>query len=151
MLVEAFEKRVKQEPHKLALRVQDTALTYDFLNRYANRLARTIMDIPRLKELPGQHHMALLTGHDEYICFGIMGILKAGHVYIPCDPTYPLERLQYMLSHAGVQVIVTNEKNIENLISIFLCTFFHVRFKLFCFFIHIKNSHYFLIFITIKY
>ena len=39
---------------------------------------------------------------------GLLGILKAGGVYVPLDPSYPRERLEYMLADAGARVLLTS-------------------------------------------
>ena len=40
----------------------------------------------------------------------MLGTLKAGGAYVPLDPTYPLERLQYMMAHAGVRMLLTEQR-----------------------------------------
>ena len=40
---------------------------------------------------------------------GLLGVLKAGGAYLPLDPSYPRERLTWMLEDAGVQVVLTEE------------------------------------------
>jgi amino acid adenylation domain-containing protein len=44
---------------------------------------------------------------------GIMGTLKAGKIYVPLDPGYPVERLKYMLEDSDARLIVTNSENYE--------------------------------------
>src|SRR5579859_318747 len=41
---------------------------------------------------------------------GIIAILKAGGVYVPLDPRYPEDRLQYMMQDAGVSLVLTTEE-----------------------------------------
>ena len=48
---------------------------------------------------------------------GMLGILKAGGTYVPLDPSYPSERLDFMLKDAQVSVLLTHEqwlKRLEN-------------------------------------
>ncbi len=54
---------------------------------------------------------ALLFGHDMDMIIGIMGVLKAGKIYVPLDPAYPGERLKYMLEDSGAQMIVTSNRD----------------------------------------
>ncbi|MHC5828800.1 MAG: AMP-binding protein, partial [Nostoc sp.] len=46
---------------------------------------------------------------------GLLGILKAGAVYVPLDPNYPQERLSYMLADSGIEVLLTQESLLESL------------------------------------
>ena len=46
---------------------------------------------------------------------GLLGILKAGGVYVPLDPTYPKERLAFMLEDAQVPVLLTQERLVAGL------------------------------------
>ncbi|UCH97791.1 MAG: amino acid adenylation domain-containing protein, partial [Candidatus Aminicenantes bacterium] len=54
---------------------------------------------------------ALLFGHDTHMIAGIMGTLKANKAYVPLDPSYPLQRLQFMLEDSGARVILTDNRN----------------------------------------
>ncbi len=41
---------------------------------------------------------------------GLLGIMKAGGVYVPVDPAYPAERVSFMLENSQAQVVVTQER-----------------------------------------
>ncbi|ELK40327.1 tyrocidine synthetase II, partial [Brevibacillus agri BAB-2500] len=44
---------------------------------------------------------------------GIIGVLKAGGAFVPIDPELPAERIAYMLTHSGVQLVVTQDHLLE--------------------------------------
>ena len=103
-----FETQVRDHPDKVAVTVGDQVLTYDALNEYANRTAREVLKTGS----PGQI-IALLFGQTIRMVVGLMGVLKAGKTYVPLDPTYPLDRLEYMLEDTQAQIIVTDTANRE--------------------------------------
>jgi len=45
---------------------------------------------------------------------GLLGVLKSGAAYVPLDPKYPRERLEFMLRDAQVSVLLTQEKLVED-------------------------------------
>jgi amino acid adenylation domain-containing protein len=107
-IVDRFEQQVRAVPHRIALKSKQNALTYEELNQFANRLAWTIRD----QSNPGEP-IGLLLEHDTPILVAIMGVLKAGGIYVPLEPAYPKERLVYMLSDSKARLIITNSKNIN--------------------------------------
>lgn len=104
---ERFEKIARRYPDRLALKMGERSLTYDELNRYANRIARTILD----KRGPGSEPIAFLFEHGIDIIAALYGVLKAGKFYIALDPTFPVERLRYFLEDSQARLLVTNERN----------------------------------------
>jgi amino acid adenylation domain-containing protein len=108
MLVKTFEEQVEKRPDKIAVKSGDSAFTYRFLNGYSSRLAYLILETCKAPT-----SVALLFGHEESMIVGIIGVLKSGMVYIPFDPTYPEERLTYMLKDSNAGLIVTNENNVD--------------------------------------
>ena len=98
-----FEDQAERTPDAVAVVFQDQQLTYRQLNRWANALA---------------HHLSALgAGPDVLvgICIepslemmlGLLGILKAGSAYVPLDPSYPRDRLAFMLEDSQVSIVLT--------------------------------------------
>src|SRR5690606_18320950 len=96
-----FEAAAARFPDATAVSLGGESLTYAELNARANRLAR------RLREERGvrrQEIVALLAEPSLDMLVGIWGILKAGAAYLPIDPTYPEERIRFMLQDSGCRV-----------------------------------------------
>jgi amino acid adenylation domain-containing protein/thioester reductase-like protein len=101
-LHELFEAQVERTPHATAVIFEDQRLTYRELNRRANQLAR--------------HLQALGVGPDVTVgvcmerslemVIGLYAILKAGGAYLPLEPSYPRDRLIFMLEDAQVPVVL---------------------------------------------
>jgi amino acid adenylation domain-containing protein len=79
-------------------------LTYDGLNRKANRIAQTILATRGQKPEP----IGLLFDHSCDFVAAIFGILKAGKFYVPLDPLEPTSRVQSMLEDSQASVVLTN-------------------------------------------
>jgi amino acid adenylation domain-containing protein len=103
MLVKRFETQVQMMPGKVAVKSAGNHVTYDELNRRANRLAHLV----REKHGPAAP-VGLLFDHGVSMITAILGMLKAGLVYVPLSPAYPPNRLAYMLSHSGASLVLTD-------------------------------------------
>ena len=102
-----FEDMVRKYPDRLAVKTSNHALTYDALNKAANRVARAIL--AHCGE--GQEQVALLLEHDAPVIAAMIGVLKAGKAYVPLDPSYPRKRLAYMLEDSEARLLLTNQIN----------------------------------------
>src|SRR5258708_556282 len=87
---ERFEKIVRTYPSGLAVKMGDEPLTYDELNRYANRIAHAILD----RRGPGSEPIGLFFEKSIDLIAAIFVVLKAGKVYVVLDTSLPVERLQ---------------------------------------------------------
>ncbi len=97
-----FEKQAALHPEAVAVRFDDCSLSYQELNRRANRLARRLRAIG-----VGQGHLVgLFSERCPELVVGIVGILKAGAAYVPLDPAYPMERLAFMAEDAELTAVV---------------------------------------------
>ncbi|HEX7181707.1 MAG TPA: amino acid adenylation domain-containing protein, partial [Thermoanaerobaculia bacterium] len=92
-LARLFEAQVRQTPEAVAVVFEETTLSYDELNRRANRLARRLRKLGVGPEVP----VAIAAERSLELVVGLLGILKAGGAYVPLDPSYPEKRLALML------------------------------------------------------
>ncbi|MGH9350162.1 MAG: amino acid adenylation domain-containing protein [Vicinamibacterales bacterium] len=104
-LDELFEAQAHATPTAVAVEAADGASwTYAALNARANQLARIL----RRGGVGPDDRVAICVPRSIDLIAGLLGVLKAGAAYVPLDPSYPAERLQYMASDAGVRSIVTH-------------------------------------------
>ena len=91
-ITDRFEDQVRRFPQNLAVKLGEEELTYHELNVRANRIAHSVLD--RLDER--QQGVGLLLGHDTSSIIALLGVLKAGKMYVPLEPSHPrsLFRLQ---------------------------------------------------------
>jgi non-ribosomal peptide synthetase component F len=105
---ERFEKIVQKYPDRLAVKTQDHALTYDQLNKAANRVARAILNRRNERE----KLVALLFEPGSQVVVAMLGALKAGTIYVPLDPSFPRTRIIRILKDSDAKLIVTNSQNL---------------------------------------
>ncbi|NEO88371.1 MAG: amino acid adenylation domain-containing protein [Spirulina sp. SIO3F2] len=98
-----FEAQVSRSPSAVAIQFGEDFLTYQQLNCKANQLARHLQELGVSQNVP----VGLCIERSLDTIVAILGILKAGGAYLPLDPSYPAERLAFMLQNAQVPVLVT--------------------------------------------
>jgi amino acid adenylation domain-containing protein len=106
---ELFEEQVKRSPGRVALVCGEERLTYEELNRRANRLAHRLQK----EGVEGDVLVGLCMDRSLEMVVGIVGILKAGGAYLPLDPRYPQERLRFMVADARPKVIVAQKETLS--------------------------------------
>jgi amino acid adenylation domain-containing protein len=102
-LHQLFERQVERTPDAAAVVFQDRRLTFDELNRRANRLAHYL----RARGVGPEVPVGLCVERSPEMLVGVLGILKAGGAYLPLDPRNPHERLNQVLKDAGASVVLT--------------------------------------------
>ena len=98
-----FEAQARRTPDAMAVRFQDTALSYRELDERASRLAGAL----RAGGLQPGSKVALCLARGAELLVGLLAVLKSGCAYIPLDPAYPAQRLQYVLGDARVALLLT--------------------------------------------
>ncbi|AKT38862.1 hybrid non-ribosomal peptide synthetase/type I polyketide synthase [Chondromyces crocatus] len=106
-----WEKLAEREPSAIAVEDEAKRLTRAEVNARANRLARRLRTMGVGPEV--SVGLSLQRGVDLVV--GLLGVLKAGGMYVPLDPGYPRERLSYMLEDAAVKLLLTDEASLEQL------------------------------------
>lgn len=97
-----FEAQVERSPDAMAVVAEGGALTYRELNRRANRLAHHL----RQHGAAANQAIGICVDRSVEMVVGLLAILKSGSGYVPLDPTYPKDRLGYMLSEAKPRMIL---------------------------------------------
>jgi amino acid adenylation domain-containing protein len=106
-----FEEQVGRSPTAAAVIDGDIEITYEELNRRANVLAHHL----RRMGVGPEVRVGLCLERSPELFVAFLAILKAGGVYVPLDPTYPRERLKFMLADTRVPVLVTRAGLAEGL------------------------------------
>ena len=96
-------------PDAPALTASHEAVTYGELDERANQLAHHLIALGVRPESP-DNLVALCLDHSVTAVVCALGIFKAGGAYLPLDPSYPSERLAFMLSDAQPRVLITREE-----------------------------------------
>ncbi len=106
-----FAAQAELQGDAIALAWQGGSLTYRELDRRANRLAHRLR---ALNVRPGDL-VAIAAERSPETAVGLLGILKAGGAFVPLDPSYPTERLEFMLDDARPPVLLTQSHLLERL------------------------------------
>ena len=101
-----FEEQVARQPHAIALSCDGEQVTYDELNRRANQLAHYLRDLGVGPDVL----VGLLMERSIEWATGLLAILKAGGAHVNLDPTYPKDRLCYMMEDARSSILLTQQR-----------------------------------------
>src|SRR5215216_4538656 len=101
-----FEAQVEAKPDAVAVVFEDERLSYGELNARASKLAHHLRDLGAgTGDVVG-----IFMARSLEMIVGILGTLKAGAACLPLDPSYPRERLAFMLKDAGGPIVLTQQR-----------------------------------------
>ena len=110
-ITQLFEEQAAKSPSGVALRQDGDELSFGELNRRANRIARWLQ---QQGACPGSLvGVAMERSLDTVVA--LLAILKAGAAYVPLDPAYPRDRLQFMLSDSATGLVFTRQAHKDQL------------------------------------
>lgn len=104
-----FEAQAEQVPDKTALVACDKTLTYQELNEDANCIAHSLIEMG----IGVGDVVAFALPRRSYLIATMFGILKTGAAYMPVDPSYPKDRIDYMLQESHARLLVTEESILD--------------------------------------
>ncbi|MFZ0751733.1 MAG: amino acid adenylation domain-containing protein, partial [Pyrinomonadaceae bacterium] len=108
---EIFEAQAERFPNHVAAIFEDQQLTYRELNARANQLARHLHNLGVGPDVC----VGICVERSLLMLIGLLGIMKAGGAYLPLDPSYPLERLSFMLEDAQTPILLSESQILEAL------------------------------------
>jgi len=109
---ELFEEQVLKTPDDIAVVFKDKSLTYKELNEKANSLAFYLRET---KKINRNDFVGIMVNRSLEMIISILAVLKAGGAYIPIDPEYPQDRIEYMLDNSNAKLLLTLEELKDNI------------------------------------
>jgi len=105
-IVDLFEQQVARTPNNIAVVFEDKEMTYQELNERSNQVAHYLKDNYDIQsgDLVGIH-----LDRSEWMIVSILGVLKSGGAYVPIDPEFPQERIDYIISDSGCNIVINND------------------------------------------
>ena len=103
---ELFEAQAAASPDAVAVEHDGAQLTYGELNARANRLARHL----RILGVRPEMRVGVCVERSLELVVALLGVLKAGGAYLPLDPSYPLERLAYLVGDSAPALVLTRDR-----------------------------------------
>jgi surfactin family lipopeptide synthetase A len=104
-LHQLLERQVERTPDSVAVEFEAQTLTYRQLNSRANQLAHFL----RKQGAGPDVLVGVSLDRSLDMVVALLGVLKAGAAYVPLDPTYPADRLAFMVEDSGLKVLLTQE------------------------------------------
>ena len=105
---EQFEAQAALTPQATALSGRGWSVSYQELNERANRLAHHLRSLG----VGPETLVGLLLPRSRDAVIGILAILKSGGAYLPLEPAYPVERLNFLLEDSGARVVISQESQV---------------------------------------
>ena len=101
-----FDELVQKAPDHTAVVFKDKKYTYKELDEISDRLGKYIAS----QEIGKEDVVSILIPRCEYMAIAPMGVIKAGAAYQPLDPTYPKDRLMYMLGDSAAKLLIADRE-----------------------------------------
>jgi acyl-CoA synthetase (AMP-forming)/AMP-acid ligase II/aryl carrier-like protein len=105
-----FKKKAKEVPDNIAVSFEEESITYRELNEKSNKLANYLIKHDILRN----EYVGAIASRKIETIINILGILKAGGAYIPMEPSYPEERIEYIVKNSNAKIVL-DERSYKDL------------------------------------
>ena len=111
ILHKRFEKQAVEKADDMALVAGDSTLTYRQLNEKSNRIANALIK----RGVKPKSNVLIMLNRESNLIASILGVLKAGCAFVPIDPAYPRERINYIYENSQADYIISGETSQNSL------------------------------------
>jgi amino acid adenylation domain-containing protein len=111
--IELFSAQVKRTPQATAVRFKDETLTYQALDQQANNLAHYLQK----QGVGPEIQVGICLDRSLDMLVSLLGVMKAGGIFVPLDPAYPRERLAFVLQDTQMPILIT-QSNVASRLSL---------------------------------
>ncbi len=105
-VVDRFRANAAEHPDHIAVVCKDQSITYGEMDRVTDHIARYIHD----KGIGKDEYVAVLVPRSIHMAVMAEGVIKSGAAYQPLDPTYPEERLLFMMQDSEVKLLIADRE-----------------------------------------
>ncbi len=113
-ILDDFLEVVKKHPNEVAVVFKDKKFTYKEVDEISTRIANELIKLGAKKEKV----VSILVKKSEYIVLASLGVIKSGAAYQPLDPTYPKDRLSFMVKDSSA-IILIRDRELNDLVEDF--------------------------------
>jgi len=107
-IVDLLEEQVEKTPDRIALVFENQKLTYREFNEKANALARFLVE----QGISRNSIVGIMLPRSLEMMISIFAILKSGAAYLPIDPTYPKNRITYIVKDSNLKILLTKDNSL---------------------------------------
>ncbi|MEZ4692391.1 MAG: AMP-binding protein, partial [Ignavibacteria bacterium] len=106
-IFELFEEQVQKTPDSIAVVFEDKTLTFKELDEKSNQLAHYLQS----KGVKIETFVPICLERSLEMIIGLFGIMKSGGAYVPVDPEYPQERINFLLEDTSASIVVSRKES----------------------------------------
>lgn len=108
-VVDLFREQAKKTPDNIAVVYKEKSFTYAQVDEISDRIAGFVHS----KGIGKENVVSVLIPRCEYMVIASLGVLKSGAAYQPLDPSYPPERLNFMINDSSAKLFIADESLLE--------------------------------------
>ena len=107
--VDMFQQRVREHPDNISVVDRTSQLTYKELDELSDHVAAWLLT----KGVTPGDFVAIKMGRVKEFVVAVLGINKTGAAYVPVDPEYPQDRIEYMLEDSEAKVVIDEDTMLQ--------------------------------------